>query len=285
MENVKYQHSLTNEEIITQYKTSIDVGLSEQEVIERQKKYGKNEITQKKGISPFLIFLEQFNQILIYILVASAIITAILGEFIDASVIFGVVIVNAIIGFTQELKARKAIASLGKFVSREATVIRNGKKQKILASEVSIGDIIYLQSGDKVPADIRLLRIRELQIDESALTGESVPVPKKIETLEKDVTLSERSNMAYSSTLVTFGIGTGVAVSIGDGTEIGKINQMISSADVLQTPLTKSIAHFSKVLLYVILGFAVATFVCRNLGFSSASNFVDLINTEVLYYY
>jgi cation-transporting P-type ATPase F len=175
-------------------------------------------------------------------------------------VIFGVVLVNAVIGYLQESKARKAIESLGKLISKEANVIRDGKRQRITASQLTIGDIVLLQSGNKVPADIRLVQVRELQIDESALTGESVPVIKRTAVIEQNTILAERTNMVYSSTLVTYGIGTGIVVAVGNSTEIGRINQMIASADILETPLTKLIAHFSKVLLYVIMGLAGITF-------------------------
>ena len=213
------------------------------------------------GTHPLILFLGQFNHPLIYILLSASIITAFLKELVDSVVIFGVVLVNATFSFIQEAKARKAIESLGKSISKEANVIRDGKRQRIPASQLTIGDIVFLQSGDKAPADIRLIYVRELQIDESALTGESVPVIKNLKVLEENTTLAERSNMVYSSTLVTYGVGTGVVVSVGNATEIGKINQMIATADILQTPLTKLIAGFSKLLLYVILGLAAITFV------------------------
>lgn len=254
-------HSVSIEKIIDHYETSIKKGLDINDVKNRHKLYGLNEITQKKSISPIILFLEQFNQALIYILLAAVLITAFLQEWVDSSVILGVVLVNAVIGFIQESKARKAIEALGKFVSKEATVLRDGKKQRIAASELTLGDIVFLQSGDKVPADIRLIKVRELQIDESALTGESVPVSKKCDTLDENSILAERANIAYSSTLVTYGIATGVVVDVGNGTEIGKINQMIASADILETPLTKLISSFSRLLLYVILGLAAITFV------------------------
>ncbi|MBU1299328.1 MAG: cation-transporting P-type ATPase [Bacteroidetes bacterium] len=240
--------------------TTIQEGLSSSKVIKRQNQYGLNEIKQKRGTHPIIIFLGQFNQPLIYILLAASFITAILKEWVDSLVIFGVVIVNAIIGFILEVKARKAIESLGKSVSREANVIRDGKRQRIPASQLTIGDIVFLLSGDKAPADIRLIKVRELQIDESTLTGESIPVIKSTAVIEKNTILAERTNMVYSSTLVTYGMGTGIVVAIGNNTEIGRINQMIATADVLETPLTKLIARFSKVLLYVIMGLAGITF-------------------------
>ncbi|CAC9998794.1 Cation-transporting ATPase [uncultured Gammaproteobacteria bacterium] len=174
--------------------------------------------------------------------------------------IFGVVLLNAIIGFVQEGKALSALAALTHALKTEATVLRSGEKQRIDATELVPGDIVLLQSGDKVPADMRLLDCRELQIDESALTGESVPVSKQVAVLLHDTLLADRSNMLYSSTLVTYGTGKGVVVATGDNTEIGRISELINSAEVLATPLTRKIAKFSHILLFVILGLATLTF-------------------------
>jgi Ca2+-transporting ATPase len=264
--------------VTAEYETSLENGLSSSEVLRRQELYGLNEIKQKSGTHPVIIFLCQFHQPLIYILLAASIITAFLDEWVDSLVILGVVLVNAIIGFVQEAKARKAIESLGKSISKEANVIRDGNRHRIPAAQLTIGDIVFLQSGDKAPADIRLIHVRELQIDESALTGESVPVLKKTDKLDENTILAERSNMVYSSTLVTYGIGTGVVVTIGNATEIGRINQMIASADILETPLTKLIAGFSKLLLYVILGLAAITFV---VGVMRGNNMVEMLMAAV----
>lgn len=253
-------HNTQESDVLNNLDASIDQGLSSSEASQRKAKFGHNELTMKKGTSALVIFLMQFHAPLIYILLASALITALLSEWVDSSVILGVVIVNAVIGFVQEHKALKAINALAKSMSSEATVIRDGKKQRIIASDLTLGDTVLLQSGDKVPADIRLIKIRELQIDESALTGESVPSVKHIKVIEKDAVLGDRTNMAYSSTLVSYGTGTGIVTNIGNSTEIGRINQMIASADILATPLTKQIASFSKLLLYVIMGLALITF-------------------------
>lgn len=183
-----------------------------------------------------------------------------LGDWVAAGVIFGVVLLNAIIGFVQEGKALSALAALTHALKTEATVLRSGEKQRIDATELVPGDIVLLQSGDKVPADMRLLDCRELQIDESALTGESVPVSKQVAVLLHDTLLADRSNMLYSSTLVTYGTGKGVVVATGDNTEIGRISELINSAEVLATPLTRKIAKFSHILLFVILGLATLTF-------------------------
>jgi Ca2+-transporting ATPase len=266
------------EHVLRQLDVSPTQGLSSEEVRRRQSKYGLNAIPKKKQKTPLELFLQQFTQPLVVILLIATVITALLQEWVDSSVIFGVVLVNAIIGFVQESKALKAIEALAKSVASEATVIRNGEKQRIPSIELTIGDVVLLQSGDKVPADLRLVQVRELQVDESSLTGESVPVIKQTDALDADTVLGDRSNMAYSSTLVTYGTAVGVVVAIGRNTEIGKINEMIAEADVLETPLTQSIAQFSKVLLYVILGLAALTFV---VGLLRGEKWVDMFMAAV----
>lgn len=257
----KHWHHLSSEEITELLESDPTKGLDTFEISQRQEAYGFNRLTRKKGKSPFVLFLLQFHQPLIYILLAAAAITFVLQEWIDSGVIFGVVLVNAIIGFIQESKALKAIEALSRSMEGVATVLRKGKKEKVPASELVPGDIVLLQSGDKIPADLRLLRSRELQIDESALTGESVPVQKQPSQLPHQTVLAERHNMAYSSMLVTYGTGVGITVATGDNTEIGRINALIAGAAILQTPLTKKITHFSGILLWIILGLAGLTFI------------------------
>ena len=255
----EHWHHLPSSEVLELLDTDSENGLDILNVEERQRRYGPNELTQKKGHNQFIIFLSQFNQPLVYILLAAAAGTAFLSEFVDMAVILAVVLVNSIIGFVQESKALKAIEALSQSMESETTAVRAGKKQQIKSKELIPGDIVSLQSGDRVPADLRMLTVREMQVDESALTGESVPVQKQTEKLGRDTVLAERSNMAYSSTLVTYGTGIGVVTATGDDTEIGQINEMIASADILATPLTRKIAKLSHALLWVILGLAVLT--------------------------
>lgn len=253
-------HSLPAEHLPHRLDTDIQQGLSENAAQQRLAVNGPNRLTPRKGKSPLLLFMLQFHQPLVYILLASSVITAFLQEWVDSSVIFGVVIINAIIGFIQEANALKAINALAQGLNVSSSVLRDGLRRQIAAGELVTGDIVFLQSGDKVPADLRLLQLRELQIDESALTGESLPVEKQIGTLAQATVLADRSNMAYSSTLVTYGSGIGVVVETGDQTEIGLINRMIASATELDTPLTQKISQFSQLLLWVIMGCAVLTF-------------------------
>ena len=257
----KHWHTLPAEEVIDLLDSDTKKGLDLFEVDNRQRQFGPNVITGEKGQGPVLRFLLQFHQPLIYILLAAGTVTALFQEWVDAGVIFGVVLVNAIIGFIQEAKAVKAIEALAKTMTTETTVLRAGEKQRIFSEEIVPGDIVFLQSGDKVPADMRLFQTRDLQVDESALTGESVPVDKRPEGLAHDTGLADRHNMAYASSLVTYGQGSGVVVAIGDQTEVGRISQLISSTEALETPLTRKIARFSHILVYTILSLAAVTFI------------------------
>jgi magnesium-transporting ATPase (P-type) len=253
-------HSLASDTLLHDLKTDIQRGLSKSEANARLNKFGSNQLTPRKGKSPFRLFLSQLHQPLVYILLVSAGVTAFLEEWVDSSVIFGVVLINAIIGFIQEANALRAINALAQGLNISSSVLRDGQRRLISAQDLVPGDIVFLQSGDKVPADIRLLKSRELQIDESALTGESVPVEKQVGSLNAATLLADRNNMAYSSTLVTYGSGLGVVVETGDRTEIGLINRMIASATDLATPLTEKINQFSQLLLWVIIVCAVLTF-------------------------
>ncbi len=256
----KHWHHLPQDEALDLLDAHEHKGLDRFEVENRQQRFGPNALTPRKGKGPLLRFLLQFHQALVYILLVAVLIKLALGAWVDASVIFGVVLLNSIIGFVQEGKALSALAALARVLTTTATVLRAGEKQRVDARALVPGDIVLLASGDRVPADLRLLRVRNLQVDESALTGESVPVEKRTGVLAHDAVLAERANMAYSSTLVTYGTATGVVTATGDNTEIGRISELIASAEVLATPLTRKIAGFSRILLYAILGLAGITF-------------------------
>ena len=256
----RHWHHFPEEEVLDLLESDRDAGLDFLEVEERQGRFGPNEIAEKEGPSSLERFLLQLRQPLLLILLVAAFITAVLGEWIDAIVILGVVLVTATIGFIQESKAHSAIAALARYMGTEATVVRAGERSRIPASELVPGDVVLLQSGDKVPADMRLLGARDLYVDELSLTGESVPVGKEVRVLDHDAVLADRRNMTYMSTLVTYGRATGIVVAIGDNTEIGRISELISSTEKLATPLTRRIAQFSHVLLYAILGLAALTF-------------------------
>jgi Ca2+-transporting ATPase len=254
-------HNLSPDEVCRQLNVDSKSGLNDAAVEESRKKYGWNKLTPKKQYGELMRFLLQFNAPLVYILLGSSIVTAALREWVDSSVIFGVVLVNAIIGYIQEAKAEKSIEALAKLVVTEATVRRNGKKMRLPSAELVPGDIVLLQSGDKVPADMRLFSARELQIDESALTGESVPVEKHDMVVPADTILAERTNLTYAGTLVSRGQAEGIVFATGDKTEMGRIATLVSQAVDMSTPLTKKIGEFSNFLLIVIMVLAVLTFI------------------------
>jgi len=274
----KHWHHLPQQEVLDLLDADAGKGLDRFQIEERQRDFGPNALTQRKGQGPLLRFLLQFHQALVYILLAAVVIKIMLGAWVDASVIFGVVLLNSIIGFVQEGKALNALAALSRALTTTATVLRAGDKQQIDAAELVPGDVVLLASGDKVPADLRLLQVRNLQVDESALTGESLPVEKDSGDLVRDIVLAERTNMAYSSTLVTYGTGVGVVTETGDATEIGRISELIASAEVLATPLTRKIARFSHILLYAILVLAGLTFA---IGLWHGGSAVDMFMAAV----
>ena len=275
-------HQSPLEETAVQLATDFDRGLTVSEAGERLARFGPNRVTPGKRTGPLVRFLLQFHQPLIYILIAAAAVTAALGEWVDSSVIFGVVLVNAVVGFIQESRAESAIESLMTMMTTRAVVLRDGGTQTVPSADLVPGDIVLLQSGDKVPADLRLFVSRELQIDESALTGESVPVAKRVDIVPEDTVLAERGNMAYAGTLATFGQGRGVVIATGDRTETGRISGLIAEAVEISTPLTKKIAHFSRVLLVVILaGAAVLFFAGWFVGHSAIDMFMAAVALAV----
>ena len=235
-------------------------GLDEVEAAARLEKHGPNRPSLQPGPSLLARFMSQLTQPLILVLMASGTVTLFLREWVDASVIFGVVLVNAVIGFVQEGKAEAALAALARAVAAEATVFRAGARRKLDAVELVPGDVVVLTAGDKVPADLRLFAGKELRTAEAALTGESVPVDKHSEPLAADTSLADRRNMAYTGTLVVGGQGSGVVVATGDVTEAGRISGLIAQAPDLTTPLTRKLAEFTQYLLVAILVLAALTF-------------------------
>jgi cation-transporting P-type ATPase F len=257
----KHWHHLPASEVLDLLDTDLQQGLDLFEIKHRQDRFGLNVLTPKKGTSPLVRFLLQFNNPLVLILLVASLVTAILKDPADALVIFGVVLINALIGYIQEARAEQAIAALAKTMTTEASVIRGGKVVRLPAAELVPGDIVQLQAGTRVPADLRLAVGRDLQVTEAALTGESLPVEKDAGRLVlHEAVLADRRNMAYASTLVTYGAATGIVVAIGDGTEVGRISKLIAGAVELETPLTRKISQFSRVLLIAILALSAVTF-------------------------
>ncbi len=252
-------HTLTIKDTLTALNTK-ETGLSNHEAEQRLHQYGLNEIKKEKGISPLKIFLQQFTSPLVWILLAALVIAFVLDEDVNAIIIAVIVIINAILGFVQEYKAEKAIEALQKLASLTATVIRNGKEIKILSKQLVPGDLIVLETGDKVPADARLLEVHTFQTQEGSLTGESLPVTKTVEPLNQKTPLAERTNMIYSSTIVTNGRARAVITKTGMSTEVGKIAKLIQEAQEEITPLQKKLQGLGKYLTIAVVIIAVIIF-------------------------
>lgn len=260
LKTLALSHSTPSDKVAEMMGTNLEKGLDSKEAEERLRKFGENIISVQRSTSPVISFLLQFKQPLVLILIIAGIITAFLQEWVDTSVIFGVVIVNAVIGFIQEHKANRAIQALAQIITSENIVYRSGEKKRLLSKFVVPGDIVQVNSGDKIPADMRLHFTKDLKIDESVLTGESIPSKKKSDTLEPNIDLADRKNMAFGGTLVTNGYGIGIVTVTGDETETGKISKTMRRAEEIETPLTRKISFFSKRLLFVILGLSGISF-------------------------
>ncbi|CZG10133.1 cation-transporting P-type ATPase [Legionella pneumophila] len=253
-------HDRTDADICDELITSTEDGLTIIEAKNRLIEFGYNNLPSLPPRSMFARLLSQLNNALILVLLIAAIATLFLRQITDSVIIFGVILINTLIGFIQEGKAEKAIAAVHSMLSLHATVLRENKRMIIPASELVIGDLVLLQSGDKIPADLKLVRTKNLKINEAILTGESNTVEKKIGVLASDTPLAEQTNMAFSGTLVTSGKGEGVVIATGVDTEIGKINQLLTQVQPLMTPLIKKMSTFSQWLSGFILAFAGVLF-------------------------
>jgi len=238
-----------------------DQGLSEAQVRERLAAYGPNRLAPPRRRGPLLRFFMQFHNILLYVMLGAACITALLGHWVDTGVLLMAVLINAVIGFVQEGKAESALDAIRAMLSPHAMVLRGGQRREIDAADLVPGDRVLLASGDRVPADLRLVAVKELRVDEAALTGESLASEKSTDTVSLDAPLGDREGMAYSGTLVVSGQATGIVVATGSATELGKINQMLSGIQSLTTPLLRQVDRFGRVLALVILGISALTFV------------------------
>jgi len=252
-------HSHPSEHVLELLQT-VPAGLSRQEAQRRFEQYGANRLPPPQQKNAMLRFLQQFHNVLIYILLAAAVMTAFLAHWIDSAVIIGVVVINALIGFIQEGKAEKALNAIRHMLSLNAVVLRESAPQTIAAEQLVPGDIVLLQSGDKVPADMRLIRSKNMRIEEAALTGESEAVEKSIHAVDPKAAVADRMCMAYSGTLVVYGQGAGVVVAVGQYTEIGRISQMIAHVDKLASPLLRQMAVFGRWLTLAIVSLAAAIF-------------------------
>ncbi len=253
-------HALSIDETLDALSVNADEGLAEEAVEKRRAEFGENRLSQGARRTLLQRFVSQLNNLFIYLLLVAGVITAVLGEWLDSGVIFGVVLIIAIIGFIQEGRAEKALESVRDILSSDAFVRRRGRKRKIAAEELVPGDIVHLEAGDRVPADLRLIRIRNLQTQEAALTGESTSVEKKTGPVGTDTDLGDRLCMGYSGTLVAAGTGIGVVTATGDRTEIGRISGLLKDVEQLQTPLMRRLDSFTRAVSVVIVGIALLTF-------------------------
>ena len=275
-------HERTAEDVLGTLDSSTR-GLSEQEAESRLKSHGPNRLPPPRRRSAIVRFLRHFHDVLIYVLLGAALITALLGHWIDTSVILAVVVINAVIGFVQEGKAEAAMHAIREMLAPRASVVRDGSRQTVLGESIVPGDVVVLEPGDKVPADTRLVVASGLQIDEAILTGESVPVEKRIDPVARDAAMGDRGCMAFSGTLVTSGGGRGVVVATGRETEIGRISVMLADVEKLTTPLVRQISVFGRWLTAFILAVAVLVLVYGYFirGYGFAETFMSVVGLSV----
>ena len=257
--SVSDPHALQADDVLSKLQSQRD-GLSAAEAGNRLQTVGPNRLPAPPKEGPLKRFFKHFNDILIYILLFAGVAKAFLGHWVDAWVIFAVAIINAIVGFVQEGKAEEALEGIRKMLSLRAHTRRAAEWVELDAADLVPGDIVRLRSGDRVPADVRLIEAVNLRIEESALTGESVPSEKKAEPVDPKAGIGDRRSMAYSGTLVAAGRGMGVVTATGAATELGRISRMMAEVEGLATPLTRQMAAFGKVLSFIILGMAVVMF-------------------------
>ncbi len=256
----KKWHSLNSEDVLSSLNTDSEKGLTADEASKRLEEFGPNKLPEQKKRGPLMRFILQFHDVLIYILIVAAVATALMGHWIDTGVILAVVIINAVIGFIQEGKAEQALESLKEMLSLEANVIRDGKQKTVDADELVPGDIVLLESGDKIPADLRITEANGFQVEESALTGESETVEKAVDPVDEDSVVGDRTSVGFNGTMATYGKATGVVFATGGETEIGKINRMMGEVEEITTPLLRQIKRFGKKLSIAILAMAAVMF-------------------------
>jgi magnesium-transporting ATPase (P-type) len=250
--NIVPWYAMTAGDVVKQLATDGGNGLTGTEASRRLLQYGPNRLPESKKSGPLRRFLSQFNNILVYVLLGAGFAKLMLNLWIDAAIILGVVVINALLGFIQEGKAEKALDSIRNMLSAEARTIRGGETRMIPADELVPGDLVLLESGDKVPADLRLTDVKNLRTEEAALTGESVPADKNIDPTAANATVGDRENMAFSGTMVVSGRGIGVVVATGSETELGRINQLLAGVSALESPLLRQIKQFGYAITAVI---------------------------------
>ena len=245
-------HALAADDVARQLDTRVDHGLGAGEATARKQKYGPNRLPEGKKRGPFIRFLTQLDNVLVYVLLGAGFVKLMLGLWLDAGIIFVVVILNALLGFIQEGKAEKALDSIRNMLSAEARTVRSGETRMAPAEDLVPGDIVLLESGDKVPADLRLVDVKNLRTEEAALTGESVPAEKSANPVAEKSTVGDRHSMVFSGTMVVSGRATGIVVATGSQTELGKINQLLANVSSLETPLLRQIKKLGNLITAVV---------------------------------
>jgi len=241
--------AFNSSEIFSAYETK-ENGLDKKLLIGLQQRYGRNELPLQPLEPGWKRFLNQFRNVLIYVLLVSAIISLLLEHIVDSGVILLVVVVNAVVGFVQEGKAVRALDAILSMARTHCLVFREGVQESIDSSELVPGDVVIIQAGDRVPADLRLFYCKNLRCDESALTGESQPVSKHENPIAEHTTLAERKNMVYMGTMVTFGVARGIVCNTGVNTEIGTISEMVQHTSLPETPMQRQLAQFARQLSF-----------------------------------
>jgi len=245
-------HALSQAEVVTRLNTNAEQGLSQSEASTRLQKYGPNRLPEGRKRSTLAKFFSHFNNVLIYVLLAAGFTKLMMNVWIDAGIIFAVVLLNGLLGFIQEGRAEKALDSIRNMLSPEARTMRSGEARMLPADQLVPGDVVLLESGDKIPADLRLIDAKNLRTEEAALTGESVPTEKTIDAVPVNATVGDRKSMTFAGTMVVSGRATGAVVATGSETELGRINQLLSEVSALETPLLRQIKKFGYAITAVI---------------------------------
>jgi magnesium-transporting ATPase (P-type) len=272
-------HAVAADEVLRRLDSNTQSGLDADEVSRRLEKYGRNRLPEGRKRGPFMRLLMQLNNILIYVLLAAGFVKLMVGLWLDAAIILGVVFINALLGFVQEGKAEETLDSIRHMLSAEARTLRGAKVRMVPTEGLVPGDIVLLESGDRIPADLRLVEVKNLRTEEAALTGESVPIDKVTDAVSEKATVGDREGMAFSGTLVAAGRATGVVVATGTRTELGRINQMMAAVSALETPLLRKIKKFGYAITAAIAVVSVIVFLFGR--FVRHLSFVDVFQAVV----
>jgi magnesium-transporting ATPase (P-type) len=272
-------HALSAQDAARQLATDANSGLAAAEAAQRLARHGPNRLPEGKKRSAFARFVAQLNNVLVYVLLGAGFVKLMLGLWLDASIIFAVVLLNALLGYIQEGKAEKALDSIRNMLSAEARTVRGGETRMTPAEDLVPGDVVLLESGDKVPADLRLTDVKNLRTEEAALTGESVPAEKSADAVIEKATVGDRDSMAFSGTMVVSGRASGIVVATGSHTELGKINQLLSNVSALETPLLLQIKRLGNLITAVVA--IVAVFVFAYGRWVMGMDFVELFQAVV----